>query len=167
MCEKYKELRWDSYIPEANLKPHINIPSPQFVTTVGVGYDPRYTSHKTNSAWALNSVQMRYDHLGQRNFVCVVCVCCVCVVCVCVCVFVFVCVRACARARVWISADSILFSVSHVPLTLPWLQEESKSRLQHATNQDLTVSRLKFIYIIRISKKVPGIRCYNLQELLL
>ena len=56
-------------IPEANLKPHINIPSPKFVTTVCVGYDPRYTCHKTNSAWALNSVQMQYDRLRLRNLV--------------------------------------------------------------------------------------------------
>ena len=76
------------------------------------------------------------------------------------------CVRACVCVCVWISADSILFSVSHVPLRLPCLQEERKGRLQHATHRDSNVSRLKLIYIIRsISKKVPGIRCYNLQEL--
>jgi len=130
-------------IPEANLKPHINIPSPQSVTIVRVGYDPRCMGHKTNSAWALNSVQMQYDHLRLRSLVCV-------------CLYV------------WISGDSILFSVSLIPLRLPWLQAESEERLQHASNEHLTVSRLKLIYITRsISKKVPGIRCYNLQELLL
>jgi hypothetical protein len=39
---------------------------------------------------------------------------------------------------------------------MSWLQAESIGRLQHATNQGLTVSRRKLIYITRsIFKKFP------------